>query len=195
MSSLNFERYSSRTYIISEGDSLSAEKVVELENRKRVCGSIIIPLSLVLIVTQVDSSNSQSYSIISLPRARRVHQSFLSTPPTFLKSLLHAIGRIFLGPALRWQPFADVLILNGPGTCVPVCLAAYTSRVSLLQCDPSPSDSHCHQFFGFPAPRLIYVESFARVKSLSLSGRLLRPFVDRWEPSSRIRITNCSVHS
>jgi len=28
--------------------------------------------------------------------------------------------------------------------------------------------------------RIIYVESFARVKSLSLSGKLLRPFVDKF---------------
>jgi Oligosaccharide biosynthesis protein Alg14 like len=35
------------------------------------------------------------------------------------------------------------------------------------------------QFFGLPSPTLIYVESFARVRSLSLSGKLLRPLVDR----------------
>lgn len=29
-----------------------------------------------------------------------------------------------------------------------------------------------------PSPKLIYVESFARVSSLSLSGKLLRPIVD-----------------
>lgn len=35
------------------------------------------------------------------------------------------------------------------------------------------------QFLGLPAPVVIYVESFARVTSLSLSGKLLRPLVDR----------------
>ena len=35
------------------------------------------------------------------------------------------------------------------------------------------------QFLGLPTPRLIYIESFTRVKDVSLSGRLLRPFVDR----------------
>jgi len=35
------------------------------------------------------------------------------------------------------------------------------------------------QFLGLSSPRVIYVESFARVRSLSLSGKLLRPFVDR----------------
>ena len=32
---------------------------------------------------------------------------------------------------------------------------------------------------GLPSPKMIYVESFARVRSLSLSGKLLRSFVDR----------------
>ena len=39
---------------------------------------------------------------------------------------------------------------------------------------------------GRPSPRMIYVESFARVSRPSLSARLVRPLVDRlavqWEP-------------
>lgn len=37
-----------------------------------------------------------------------------------------------------------------------------------------------HQVLGLPHTRIIYVESFARVSSLSLSARLLKPFVDRF---------------
>lgn len=36
------------------------------------------------------------------------------------------------------------------------------------------------QFLGLGDTRTIYVESFARVKSLSLSGRMLYAFVDRF---------------
>lgn len=36
------------------------------------------------------------------------------------------------------------------------------------------------QFFGVAKTRTIYVESFARVKSLSLSGRILYLVVDRF---------------
>ena len=35
------------------------------------------------------------------------------------------------------------------------------------------------QFFGLQTPLVIYIESFARVKSLSLSGKLIRPLADR----------------
>lgn len=48
---------------------------------------------------------------------------------------------------------------------------------------------HMIQFFGVPAPRMVYVESFARVNSLSLSGKLLRPFVDRCVQVSKLRIS------
>lgn len=35
------------------------------------------------------------------------------------------------------------------------------------------------KFLGLPAPRMVYVESFARVKTLSVSAKLLRSLVDR----------------
>lgn len=37
------------------------------------------------------------------------------------------------------------------------------------------------RFFGRPRfPRIVYVESFARVHSLSLTGKLVYPFVDKF---------------
>jgi len=101
--------------------------------------------------------------IITLPRAREVHQSLITTQFTALRSLAHALIELSVRPALRGEPLADLLLLNGPGTCVAVVGAIYCSR-----------------FLGLPTPRLIYIESFTRVKNLSLSGRLLRPLVDRF---------------
>ncbi|KAF9507999.1 glycosyltransferase family 1 protein [Hydnum rufescens UP504] len=108
LSSLDFTRYTPRTYIISEGTHLAPRKLSTL----KPADMRTIPI---MEITQLYSS------------------------------LVPDV------PALRRQPFADVLILNGPGT-----------------------------FPRLPSPRLIYVESFARVKKLSLSGKLLRPFVDRF---------------
>jgi beta-1,4-N-acetylglucosaminyltransferase len=46
-------------------------------------------------------------------------------------------------------------------------------------CPPTiPSSLTAVQFFGLSHSKVIYVESFARVKSLSLSAKLLKPFVD-----------------
>ncbi|KAJ7287472.1 glycosyltransferase family 1 protein [Mycena rebaudengoi] len=150
ISTLDFERYSPRTYIISEGDSLSAQKASDLE------------ISKAKIATPLDK-----YTILTIPRARHLHQSLVTTPPTALYSLLACIYHVTLAPILfpnsTRASFADVLILNGPGTCFVLCIAVYLNK-----------------FLGLSAPRIIYIESFARVESLSLSGRLLYPFVDRF---------------
>ncbi|KAK0460985.1 glycosyltransferase family 1 protein [Desarmillaria tabescens] len=149
LSSLDYTRFSPRIYIVSDGDSLSTQKARDLEYNK--CAS----------------SSEQNFAVWTIPRARRVHQSLLSSPLTVLWSLFSCMQHVTFSPFLSSssapQPFADVLILNGPGTCLSLCIAVYVNK-----------------FFGFPAPKLIYVESFARVHSLSLSGKLLRPLVDRF---------------
>ncbi|KAF4563348.1 UDP-N-acetylglucosamine transferase subunit [Pleurotus pulmonarius] len=135
-----------------EGDILSAEKAISLETSKS---------------TGASPPSGTDYNILVIPRARRVHQSLFLTPPTALRSLLACVFHVSIAPLISSGPgsssFADVLILNGPGTCFVLCVAV-----------------HLNRFLGRPSPRLIYVESFARVKSLSLSGKLLRPFVDRF---------------
>jgi len=60
----------------------------------------------------------------------------------------------------------EVIVTNGPGTAVIVVLALYI-----------------YKFFGMygtSRTRMIYVESFARVRTLSLSGKLLLPLVHRF---------------
>jgi len=153
LSSLDFTRYTPRTYFISEGDHLSAQKAIALEQTK--CSS---PES---------TKSRQDYLIVTIPRARRVHQPLFSTPPSALWSLLVCIYYLTIKPIcslqMQTRMLTDVLILNGPGTCTTLCMAVIFNR-----------------FFGLPSPHVIYVESFARVRSLSLSGRLLQPFVDRF---------------
>ncbi|QRV80592.1 hypothetical protein RhiJN_08607 [Ceratobasidium sp. AG-Ba] len=63
----------------------------------------------------------------------------------------------------RRDLFADVLLINGPGTCFILALVVYINR-----------------FLGLSSPRVVYVESFARVESLSLSGQLVQPLADRF---------------
>ncbi|ELU39115.1 Alg14 domain-containing protein [Rhizoctonia solani AG-1 IA] len=137
VSSLNFDKYSPRTYIISEGDTLSAKKAIALELLKK--------------------PGNSNYRILTMPRARRVHQSLASTPFTALRSLAWTFQSMALPAILSKKGFADVLLINGPGTCVALVLVAYFNR----------------------SPRVMYVESFARVSSLSLSGKLVKPLADR----------------
>ncbi|TEB08912.1 Alg14-domain-containing protein [Coprinellus micaceus] len=169
ISGLDFKKYQPRVYYVSEGDTLSAHKAIELERRK---------------IDATRESSNEPYKIVVIPRARRVHQSLLTTPVTALVSLLSCIYFITVQPFLQRKsrksrfnqrprgtssPPAggadqnEVLVLNGPGTCLMLAAAVYLNRILAL-----------------PSPVIIYVESFARVSSLSLSGRLIQPFADRF---------------
>ena len=165
VSALDFSRYTPRTYLVSEGDSLSAQKAIALEGLK---------------AASAKSPAKGGYQILTIPRARRVHQNILTVPFTTLRSLLAAVYRVALAPWLSGESAFDVLLLNGPGTCVVLCLAAYVNRVSLWSLTQRPSVLTIDpQFLGLFSPRLVYIETFARVRVLSLTGRLLRPIVDR----------------
>ncbi|BFZ60736.1 metalloprotease [Saitoella coloradoensis] len=138
LGSLDMGLHHIRTYVVSSGDSLSAAKAKAFEDS--------LPQT---------HDETPRYRITTLPRARRVGQSFLTTPLTALLSFLSACHLLLTSPP-------DLILANGPGTCVTLILAAYIPR-----------------FLGL-GPRMVYVESFARVRGLSLSGRLVRPVVDRF---------------
>ncbi|KAL0577549.1 UDP-N-acetylglucosamine transferase subunit [Marasmius crinis-equi] len=153
ISALDFEQYSPRIYVASEGDALSVKKAQVLETLK--------------------APNNAQYTILTVPRARKVHQSLLTAPFTALLSFFKCAYYVTLLPISKSTPgskgFADVLIVNGPGTCFILCLAVLVNKI-----------------LGLPAPRIIYIESFARVKSLSISGKLLRYIADSGLRSSEM---------
>ncbi|KAG8468085.1 hypothetical protein KFE25_007137 [Diacronema lutheri] len=84
-----------------------------------------------------------------IPRSREVGQSYLSSVLTTLRAL---VGTIATVSASR----ADLVLCNGPGTCLPVCLVA--RALTLVTLRPTV---------------IVYVESMARVRSLSLTGRIV----------------------
>ncbi|KAI8143984.1 oligosaccharide biosynthesis protein Alg14 like-domain-containing protein [Fennellomyces sp. T-0311] len=94
--------------------------------------------------------------IYRLPRAREVGQSWLTVPLSMARALAVAIQ-------LEVKVNPELILCNGPGSCIPICMAAYL--VAML---------------GVRRPQIVYVESFARVTSLSLTGKLLYLFVDRF---------------
>jgi beta-1,4-N-acetylglucosaminyltransferase len=88
-------------------------------------------------------------AIETIPRSREVGQSWISTVWTTLVALLSTVRMV-----LHWNP--RVLVVNGPGTCVPVVLAVWLWR-----------------FAGICRSRVVFVESACRVETLSLTGRLM----------------------
>jgi beta-1,4-N-acetylglucosaminyltransferase len=89
-----------------------------------------------------------------IPRSREVGQPYLSSVWTTLFAFWACVRLV-----ARLRP--AMLLCNGPGTCLPVCLAAL-----LLN------------WAGVTDTRIVFVESVARVQHLSLTGRLLYPIAD-----------------
>ena len=84
-----------------------------------------------------------------VPRAREVGQSYFTSIFTTLLAFWHS-WRVY------WKTKPDAILTNGPGTCVPVILACFLGKV-----------------FGYnSACKVMYVESVARTRRMSLSGRL-----------------------
>ncbi|CAE7252013.1 ALG14 [Symbiodinium natans] len=85
----------------------------------------------------------------TIPRSREVGQSWASSLPSTCRAFIACLS-------LVWKLCPQVLIVNGPGTCVPVVAAA------LL-----------FELVAFRNLSLVFVESVCRVKSLSMTGKLL----------------------
>ena len=92
--------------------------------------------------------------VIKVPRSREVKQSLITTIWTTAKASLFCYKLLLTHPV-------DLLLCNGPGTCVPLCLAAWINNK-----------------LGMSRTKIIFVESICRVKSLSLSGKILSYFVN-----------------
>ncbi|KAF3929878.1 hypothetical protein ABW19_dt0210085 [Dactylella cylindrospora] len=165
------EMVTHRTYLFSSGDTHSASKAVKFEER------------LTGIAAGGGGGKGRKggdggeggYRLLEIPRARRVKQSWLTTPWTCLVCLMGCLGAVSGTDVAvsaagkkeqeRWKgkEYPDVIVCNGPATGVMVVAACYLFK-----------------FFGLCKTRVIYVESFARVATLSLSGKLLLPLADRF---------------
>uniref|UniRef100_A0A915B3X9 UDP-N-acetylglucosamine transferase subunit ALG14 n=2 Tax=Parascaris univalens TaxID=6257 RepID=A0A915B3X9_PARUN len=119
--------YKHRTYIIAETDLLSEKKVLDVES------------------SRVDGS----FTVVRIGRSREVLQSYFTAILSTLRALMHSF-------AVVWKERPDVLLCNGPGTCIPVCFAA--AMFDLLRLRDT---------------RIFFIESICRVKSLSLSALIL----------------------
>ncbi|KIV88668.1 hypothetical protein PV10_08329 [Exophiala mesophila] len=165
--------FTHRTYVVSSGDSFSAQRAHDFENQLSSRDKNPSPSS---------SSSSSSYTIATIYRARKIHQPLLTTPFSSLKCLKDSLQ------VLRQHDlYPDLILTNGPGTGVIVVLASIillffglhgpvVSHASSVSASASPPQS------SHPTGRMrsIYIESWARVRTLSLSGRILKPLVDRF---------------
>lgn len=95
-----------------------------------------------------------NWSIATIPRSRHVNQSYLTSIFSTINAILMTVPMV-----ISFKP--DLVLCNGPGTCVPVCLVAFMMRL-----------------FHYADTSIIFVESICRVKSLSLTGKLMYLIAD-----------------
>ncbi|KAF9272539.1 UDP-N-acetylglucosamine transferase subunit [Mortierella alpina] len=177
VSSLDTVRYPLRHYIVGWDDDTSVQKAHGLESA-RGQKDVTVEYKDYLDGRGAADANKvlRGYTVHRIPRSRHVHQSLISTTFTLAKSLRFALPLVKKLTCLdRSECFATtdwrsrkkrriVLLMNGPGTCFALALAVIGARI-----------------LGVPdetTPDLVFVESFARVKTLSLAGKLLYPLCD-----------------
>lgn len=197
LGSLDFSRYTPRTYIVSQGDLLSVQKAIALEASK-----------MEELVSQ-----PVSFSQLALILRPRIHLCF--SGETHLHNRHYSAGSPCAPAAHSYTP--DNIVFSSHGYLAPYIFTTATEYglprsshsqwtgnmfLTLYRClsQPStflavqisfPSDASLWaQFLGIASPRLIYIESFARVKTLSLSGKLLQYIVDRYVHSASHRHDN-----
>ena len=130
LSGADLARFRPREYVVADTDSLSIEKARAFEEKV--------------------SSENTGFNLNTIVRSRKVGQSYLTSVWTTFMALLHAIPLV-----LRLKP--ECLLVNGPGTCIPLCLITFLfSKLRLI-----------------PKCKIVFVESLCRVKTLSLTGKIL----------------------
>lgn len=136
LQNLNSRNYSPRIYIMASTDTTSEFKILEMEE------------------SCLSRNGLKSYEIVKIPRSRSVGQMYISSVFTTLFAILASLPIM-----LKKRP--ELIICNGPGTCIPICVIAFMMRILYI------TDT-----------KIVFVESICRVKTLSLSGKILLLFAD-----------------
>lgn len=126
--------YSPRHYVIADSDEMSIQKIKAFEQNR---------------AKKDPNARFPKYYVHHIPRSREVRQPWLSSVFTTLYSMWFSLPL-----TLRVKP--DLVLCNGPGTCVPICISALLLGI-----------------LGVKKVIIVYVESICRVENLSLSGKIL----------------------
>ncbi|KAL7926391.1 Alg14 domain-containing protein [Trichoderma austrokoningii] len=138
-----------RRYLISSGDSMSENHLEDHEQGLRaLCAS--------------RQSSPGTYDKRIVTRARKVHQPLWSTPLTALLCMLDIFPALLVSPGNevgRKLRYPSRVFSNGPATGFFVALAIHLLKM----------------FYIVPEScmKVIYIESWARISTLSLTGKLL----------------------
>ena len=127
LSGMDLVNFSRRVYVAAEADTMSIKKITTFEQ----------------------SLGNKEAFIKRIPRARQVLQSYISAVLSTLIAILYSFP-------ITFSTLPDLLLCNGPGTCIPLCFWCFVLK-----------------FFWIKDVTIMYVESICRVKTLSLSALIL----------------------
>lgn len=134
------------SYIKAASDTTSLQRLETMMKKQQSAASAS---------SQQQSRQDSPLTVYNIPRSREVGQSYFSSVFTTVYAQIHAM--ILL---LFWiRP--HLILTNGPGTCLPICLAGLLLRI-----------------LGICPTQIVFCESYCRVETLSLTGILLYPIVD-----------------
>jgi len=143
LQALDRARFGPMLYVLADTDTTSANRIAAFERD-------------VAARRQPTGDGPPAYSLLRVRRSREVGQSYASSALTTLHALVHSVAHVFAArPAL--------VLCNGPGTCVPVAVAALLLRL-----------------LGVKYVAVVYVESVCRVETLSLSGKIMLRLADHF---------------
>lgn len=115
--------------------------------------------------------NNKNFKISTIYRARNIGEGKLKAFINTLISFKSTLFNLILNKEF-FQNKPDIFLTNGPGTAIPIAYILFILK-----------------FFGLINTKIVYIESLARVKELSLTGLLILPISDRiivqWEPLSK----------
>jgi len=129
--SLDLNLYRNREYIVANTDQISIERAHKFE------------------MEMSKNTKNNFYQIHIIQRSREVKQSYVTAVLSTLLGILQCIPLVY-------RINADILLVNGPGTCIPVCGVQLIYNILLWR--------RCI---------CVYIESLCRVTSVSLSMMLL----------------------
>ncbi|KAK1962318.1 Alg14-domain-containing protein [Colletotrichum sublineola] len=135
-----------RRYLISSGDSMSLKHLKAFEDDLKAAHG---------------EEQVGTYDKYIVARARKIHQSLLTTPFTALLSVIQIFPLLLSSPfkgVRSRQQFPDIILTNGPATGFIVGLVSYVLKVFFIV----PEDTM----------QVLYIESWARIRTLSLTGKL-----------------------
>eukprot|EP01025_Chloroclados_australasicus_P024769 TRINITY_DN2484_c0_g1_i2.p1 TRINITY_DN2484_c0_g1~~TRINITY_DN2484_c0_g1_i2.p1 ORF type:complete len:222 (-),score=-1.70 TRINITY_DN2484_c0_g1_i2:58-723(-) len=132
----NKAKYTPRTYVAAQTDKLASSKVRQYELSWTEGGAH-------------QETTALHYTMHQIPRSREVGQAWVTSAVSTLWASIYAI-------AVVWSEWPSLLLVNGPGTCLPICAVA-----------------HAFRMIGWLNVRIVFVESIARTQRLSMTGKIL----------------------